>query len=148
MAVENVETIEIDGGIVAIIVRARFGAHGVHFFTPGSFSQQLGHIQHAAGVIIQPHIHLPVKREVLHTNEVLIVKKGRLRVDLYTEGKEYRCSRIIESGDVILLVTGGHGFEVLEDVEMIEVKQGPFAGDTDKLCFPYDPAVLKADGAR
>jgi hypothetical protein len=66
---------------------------------------------------------------------VLLIKRGRLRVDFYDDDQHYLESRILEAGDVILLATGGHGFEVLEEVEMIEVKQGPYAGDQDKTRF-------------
>lgn len=140
---DPVEHIEVDGRVVAIIVRGDFAAPGVHFFTPESFSQQLAYIAHGAGRIIEPHLHNRVKREVSYTNEVLVLRKGRLRVDFYTDGREYRTSRELRGGDVILLVMGGHGFEVLEDVEMIEVKQGPYAGDSDKTRFPYDPSAVK-----
>jgi mannose-6-phosphate isomerase-like protein (cupin superfamily) len=141
-----VENIEVDGQVMAIIVRARFDAPGVHFFTPDSFSQQLAYMRHPAGKIIEPHLHNRVKREVFFTNEVLVLRKGKLRVDFYTDAREYRASRVLEGGDVILLVRGGHGFEVLEDVEMIEVKQGPFAGDTDKTRFAYDASSIKSSG--
>ena len=64
-----------------------------------------------------------------------MIRKGRLRVDFYDEEQRYLESRILEAGDTILLITGGHGFEVLEEVEMIEVKQGPYVGDGDKTRF-------------
>lgn len=143
---EFVEQVEVDGEVFAIIVRGSFNAPGVRFFTPESYSQQLAHMRHPAGRIIEPHLHTPHLREVLHTNEVLIVKRGRLRADFYTEAREYRTSRVLAAGDVILLVKGGHGFEVLEEVEMIEVKQGPFAGDADKTRFAYDPTVVRGAG--
>ena len=92
-------------------------------------------MKHPQGKIIQPHVHNPVKREVHFTKEVLILKKGKLRVDFYDDCKNYLESRILNSGDVILLSTGGHGFTVLEDLEMIEVKQGPYCGDMDKTRF-------------
>jgi hypothetical protein len=142
---EAIETIEIEGRVVAILVRARFSAPGVRFFTPGSFSQQLAHMQHPAGHLIEPHMHNEVKREVFFTNEVLVLKRGKIRVDFYSDAKEYRESRVLEGGDVILLVSGGHGFEVLEDVEMIEVKQGPYTGDADKTRFEYDPARISKE---
>jgi mannose-6-phosphate isomerase-like protein (cupin superfamily) len=141
---DGIERIEIDGDLFAIVVRASFAAPGVRFFTPGSFSQQLAHMSHPAGRIIEPHLHNPVRREVHLTNEVLVLRRGRLRVDFYTRSKEYRESRVLEAGDVILLIKGGHGFEVIEDVEMIEVKQGPYAGDEDKTRFPYDPSLIAA----
>ena len=92
-------------------------------------------MHHPAGKVIDPHVHNPLPREVQYTQEVLFIKKGKLRVDFYDDEKKYLDSRILEKGDVILLATGGHGFEVLEEIEMIEVKQGPYAGDEDKTRF-------------
>lgn len=121
--------------ILAIIVRRDYADAGVHFFTPNEFSQQLGYMQHPAGKTIQPHVHLPVPREVMQTQEVLWIKRGKLRVDFYTRTQEYIESRILKAGDVILLASAGHGFEVLEDLEMFEVKQGPYAEHADKARF-------------
>nr|WP_242038567.1 hypothetical protein [Chroococcidiopsis sp. [FACHB-1243]] len=118
-----------------MIVSHKFQAPGIHFFTPGDFSQQLAYMRHPAGKIIPPHVHNPVKREVQYTQEVLLIKKGRLRVDFYNESQQYLESYILEAGDVILLIAGGHGFEVLEEIEMFEVKQGPYVGDLDKTRF-------------
>ena len=92
-------------------------------------------MRHPVGKIIEPHIHNPVVREVVYTQEVLLIKGGKLRVDFYNNQQVYLESRILEAGDVILLVAGGHGFEVLEEVEMIEVKQGPYLGEQDKIRF-------------
>jgi hypothetical protein len=92
-------------------------------------------MHHPTGKVIQPHVHNPVIREVTYTQEVLFIKNGKLRVDFYNDQQEYLDSRILEAGDVILLVTGGHGFEVLEEIEMIEVKQGPYVGEQDKTRF-------------
>lgn len=121
--------------LIAMIVSHKFQAPGIHFFTPGDFSQQLAYMRHPTGKIIPPHVHNPVKREVQYTQEVLLIKKGRLRVDFYNELQQYLESYILEAGDVILLIAGGHGFEVLEEVEMFEVKQGPYVGDLDKTRF-------------
>jgi mannose-6-phosphate isomerase-like protein (cupin superfamily) len=131
----SVEQIEIDGIVAAILVRAGYSEHGVNFFTPDSFSQQLAYMRHPSGKIIEPHVHNSVRREVFFTNEVLFLKKGRIRVDFYDQSRTYIDSRILEAGDVILLASGGHGFEILEEVEMIEVKQGPYAADMDKTRF-------------
>ncbi len=123
------------GQVMAIIISSRFNREGIHFFTPDDFSQQLAYIRHGDGKCIPPHVHNPVKREVTNTQEVLVIRKGRLRVDFYNDNREYTESRILEAGDLILLARGGHGFEVLEEVEMIEVKQGPYAGEQDKTRF-------------
>jgi mannose-6-phosphate isomerase-like protein (cupin superfamily) len=121
--------------LLAVIVTRDFHEPGIHFFTPDEFSQQLAFMRHPAGKVIDPHVHNPVHRSVQYTQEVLFVKSGKLRVDFYDGDRIYLESRILQSGDVILLAAGGHGFEVLEEVEMIEVKQGPYAGDKDKTRF-------------
>ena len=130
-----IEQINQGGSTIAIIVSHSFNEKGIHFFTPDDFSQQLGYINYPEGKVIAPHVHNPVAREVHYTNEVLLIRKGRLKVDFYDADRTYLTSRILEAGDVILLISGGHGFEMLEDVEMFEVKQGPFAGDSDKTRF-------------
>ncbi len=96
-------------------------------------------MRHPAGTIIEPHVHNPVAREVHYTQEALLIKRGKLRFDFYSQQREYIQSRILESGDVILLVEGGHGFEVIEELEMFEVKQGPYVGDQDKSRFISKP---------
>jgi mannose-6-phosphate isomerase-like protein (cupin superfamily) len=121
--------------LLAIIISHRFSKPGIHFFTPDDLSQQLAYMRHPAGKEIPPHVHNPVAREVTFTQEVLFIKSGKLRVDFYDDDRTYLESRILEAGDTILLAAGGHGFEVLEEVEMIEVKQGPYAGDQDKTRF-------------
>lgn len=130
-----VEEIKFNNEILAIIINNSFSKDGISFFTPDDFSQQLAYMKHPKGKVIQPHVHNPVKREVHYTKEVLVIKKGKLRVDFYDDCKNYLESRILQSGDVILLSTGGHGFTVIDDLEMIEVKQGPYCGDLDKTRF-------------
>lgn len=120
---------------IALIVRKSFKKDGVEFFTPDDYSQQIGYMKRPTGHLIPPHVHNPVAREVHYTREVLIIRSGRIRVDLYDDAQAYLESTILEEGDLILLASGGHGFEVLEEVEMIEVKQGPYAGDGDKTRF-------------
>ena len=138
-----IEKIVHNNDLLALIISDNFSEPGVHFFTDNDLSQQLAFMKHPAGKSIQPHIHNPVLREVHYTQEVLFIKKGKLRVDFFTDKQEYLESRVLESGDVILLIQGGHGFEVLEDLEMFEVKQGPYAGDSDKTCFePIQPNKL------
>ncbi len=134
-----IERIDCEGRMLALILRAGFRADGIQFFTPNDFSQQLGYMNRPRGHVIPPHVHNPVPREVQYTKEVLFIRSGRARVDFYDESQRYLESRILETGDVILLAYGGHGFEMLEACEMIEVKQGPYAGDNDKTRF--DPVA-------
>ncbi|MBV6478551.1 MAG: hypothetical protein HGGPFJEG_01306 [Ignavibacteria bacterium] len=130
-----VEYIKHNDKLLAIILLSEFEEKGIHFFTSNDLSQQLAYMHHPSGKIIEPHVHNPVTREVQYTQEVLMLKKGKLRVDFYDDDQNYLESRILKAGDVILLSTGGHGFEVLEELQMIEVKQGPYAGDGDKTRF-------------
>ena len=85
--------------------------------------------------VIPPHRHNLVPREVHYTQEVLFIKSGKVRVDFFTNAQEYVTSRILHPGDVILLADGGHGFKMLEPSEIIEVKQGPYCGEQDKVRF-------------
>ena len=130
-----IEKIIHNGNLLSIIIRANFKKSGITFFTPLDFSQQLGYMSHPKGKIIEPHIHNVVKREIHYTKEVLIIKKGKLKVNFYSEDKNFIESKFLYEGDVILLAEGGHGFEVIEDIEMIEVKQGPYCGEADKTRF-------------
>ena len=130
-----IETIKKDNSTLAIIVRRSFHDSGIHFFTPNDYSQQLAYMSHPVGKEIQPHVHKKVHREVLYTQETLFIRKGKLKVDFYSDNQKFLESRILVAGDVILLIKGGYGFRVLEDLEMFEVKQGPYAGDEDKIKF-------------
>ena len=120
---------------LALIMRADFRHDGIEFLTPSSYSQQLGYMSRPSGYQIEPHVHKPVQRSVQFTKEVLFIKSGRVRVDFYDDEQTYIESRVLNAGDVILLAFGGHGFEMLEASEIIEVKQGPYAGDQDKEKF-------------
>jgi hypothetical protein len=136
-----IEKIEFLGSILAFVIRANYNNDGIHFFTPSDFSQQLAYMKRPEGYVISPHVHNPVSREVLFTKEVLYIKSGKVRVDFYDEMKNYLESRLLFKGDVILLAFGGHGFEMIEESEIIEVKQGPYAGEEDKVRF--DPVSSK-----
>lgn len=130
-----VENINIDGLKLAIIIRRDYESEGINFFTPNDYSQQLAYMSRPVGYEIQPHTHNEVVRQVKFTKEVLIIKSGKVRVDFYTLEQDYLESRVLFEGDVILLADGGHGFEMIEASEIIEVKQGPYAGDKDKQRF-------------
>ena len=120
---------------IALIIRADFDAEGLHFFTPDSFSQQVAYMRHPKDKVITPHVHNLVARQVLYTQEVLWVRKGKVEVNLYTSRKSFLTSRVLGAGDLILLCGGGHSFKMLEETSMIEIKQGPYSGDNDKIRF-------------
>ena len=129
------EIIKKKNKILAYIIGNDHTCEGVDFITPDEYSQQVAYMHHPAGKVIDAHVHNAVHRSVMFTQEVLFIKKGKLRVDFYDEYEDYLESRVLEAGDVLLLVSGGHGFKALEELEMIEVKQGPYSGDKDKTRF-------------
>lgn len=131
----SVQLIKKKEVLLAMIIRNDYVSEGVNFITPDEYSQQVAYMHHPVGKVIDAHLHNPIHRNVVLTQEVLFIKKGRLRVDFYDNYEDYLESVILEAGDVILLVSGGHGFTVLDEVEMIEVKQGPYSGDRDKVRF-------------
>jgi hypothetical protein len=120
--------------VFAILIPASHSSPGIEFFTDASYSQQLGFMARPEGYVIPAHVHLPVPRQVTYTQEVLFIRKGIVRVDFYDKHEAHICSRVLEAGDVILLAQGGHGFTMLSDAEIIEVKQGPYT-ENDKQRF-------------
>jgi len=139
----TLEEVAHDGRTLAILIRAGHDRDGIEFLTPPAFSQQLAYMRRPPGYVIDPHVHNRVTREIEYTHEVLFIRRGRLRVDFYSDARQYVESRVLVTGDVILLAGGGHGFEMLEETEIIEVKQGPYEGEKDKTRFepsaPFTP---------
>ena len=124
-----------EGQLIALVVRSGFHKDGVEFFTPNDFSQQLGYLHQQKGKVIPAHTHNVVDRRARVTQEVLFIRQGRVKVDLYTSTQTFLASVELTAGDVILLASGGHGLTMLEPTEIIEVKQGPYSGDHDKTQF-------------
>ena len=144
-----VEKIIYEGVLLADVLRTSYKKEGIEFFTPGDFSQQLGYMNRPEGYVIPPHVHNLVDRKVTLTQEVLFIKSGKVRVDFYNNDKHYLESRELLAGDVILLAAGGHGFEMIEPSEMIEVKQGPYCGDEDKVRFdPAEPYLISLSATK
>lgn len=105
------------------------------FLTPSDFKQQVGFVVYPANGEVQRHVHLPLERHLTGTSEVVIVKKGRCLMDVYTDDRELVTTRELRVGDIMLLVAGGHGFRMLEDTVLLEVKQGPYTGIDEKVRF-------------
>jgi len=133
----NIKKITHNDKVLAIIIGNNFKQDGIAFFTDNNFSQQLGYMNRPEGYVISPHRHNLVPREVVLTQETLFIRSGKVRVDFYDDEQVYLESRIVSKGDIILLATGGHGFKMLEPSEIIEVKQGPYIGERDKVRFDY-----------
>jgi hypothetical protein len=141
-----IEKIEHKGLLYSFILRADFHQEeGIEFFTPKEFSQQLACMKRPAGYRIKPHLHNQNIREVVFTKETLVIKSGKVRIDFYDDEQSYIESRELKAGDIIFLAHGGHGFVMLEESEMVEIKQGPYLDpESDKTLFQcIDDAKVK-----
>jgi mannose-6-phosphate isomerase-like protein (cupin superfamily) len=127
--------IEHKAELIAVIISRSFKKDGIEFFTPEELSQQLAYMNRPKGYQIAPHTHNQVERYIVNTLETLFIRSGRVKVDLYDRHQEFVREVVLVEGDIILLVSGGHGFTMLEQSEIIEVKQGPFLGADDKIKF-------------
>jgi len=122
--------------LYALIVRNNYKKKkGVSFFTDKSATQQFGYMNHKKNHLIFPHRHNKRQSKILLTTEVVIILEGILRVDFYSDNEKYLFSKKLYKNDLIMLSYGGHGFKVLKDVKMIEVKQGPYSLSMDKIKF-------------
>ena len=122
--------------LFALIVKGNFRKkRGINFFTPNNSTQQFGYMKHKKGHIVEPHQHNKRLTKIFSTTEVILLLKGILRVDFYDNKRKYLFSKIINEKDIIMLVHGGHGFKVLKNVEMVEIKQGPYSLSSDKIKF-------------
>ena len=133
---DSLEYIRSGDRPLAIILRAEYEPESIEFLTSDDQSLQLGVMRRPRGHVIAPHIHKPATRTVQYTYEALFIARGRVEVTFFSEVREVVAVRELHQGDCVMLMTGGHGFRVLEDCKMIEVKQGPYAGiDFDKFRF-------------
>ena len=133
--IEQVEKIVSNGKPLAYIIRGELEPTQTTFLTPPEFKQQVGYIVYPAGGEIQRHLHRPLERNLVGTSEVLIVRRGRCQIDIYDDCRELVASRELRSGDITLMVGGGHGFRMQEDTVFLEVKQGPYTGIDEKERF-------------
>jgi len=138
MSKNHIETVTHGIEPIALIIRAEYDEPGIHFFTPANFSQQVAAMTRPEGHKIAAHVHNLLARQVLYTQEVLFIRRGKVKVNLYSSNHEFVDDKILRAGDMILLCGGGHSLEMLEETSMIEVKQGPYAGDNDKTQFPEE----------
>ena len=129
------EEIRTEEQLLAIIIRSEYDKPDISFFTSDDNILQVGYMSYPEKKIIQPHIHNKYKREIEGTQEVIFIKEGRVKVTFYNQEKEFVLDRELHSGDCVVLMSGGHGFELLEPTKMLEVKNGPYAFDEDKIRF-------------
>ena len=140
-----IEKIKHNKKLFALIVRGKYRSKkGISFFTEDKDIQQFGYMNHIKNHVIKPHIHKRQTRKLIYTSEVILILKGVLRVDFYNTKKKYLFSKILKDKDIIMLVHGAHGFKVIKNVQMIEIKQGPYITKLDKIKFnETDEAKIK-----
>jgi hypothetical protein len=130
-----IDKIQVGETILGIVIRDSYKDKGLHFFTPEDFTQQLAYMNHPKDHVVRPHFHNAIQRVIHNTMEILFIKSGKIRLDFYDDKRSYLESRLLEKGDIVLLSGGGHGLVMLEDSEIVEVKQGPFVGVQEKTRF-------------
>lgn len=132
---ENIEYIRWNGEMLACIIRAQASFEQTGFLTPPEYNFQVGFIVHRAESEIAPHEHSHAEHHVNQIFEVLLVRKGRCEVDIYNRDREHVATRELRVGDLLLIAEGGHGFRMLEDTVFLEIKQGPYMGESQKRLY-------------
>ena len=132
---ELIEHIKWHDQPVAYIIRSEFLPDRTTFVTPPEFKQQVGYVVYPAGAEIPRHSHLPLARQLIGTSEVVVVRSGRCLIDIYNDDHQLVATRKLGPGDVMLMISGGHSFRMLEDTVLFEVKQGPYTGLDEKKWF-------------
>ena len=132
---DYVEHITSNGTSLAYIIKAAIDPKVTTFLTPSELKQQVGFVVYPAGGEVKRHVHRALERHLVGTSEVIIVRKGRCEIDIYNDDRQLVASREILPGDIMLMTGGGHGFRMLEDTVLLEVKQGPYTGIDEKEHF-------------
>lgn len=127
--------IEKDGILYALVIPGKLPVDGVRFLTPQESSFQVGLMERPGGYVVRPHMHPPRDVSVRGTPEFLSIVEGRVRAIVYDEAWAVLGEAILGAGDALLLLAGGHSFEVLEPCRILEVKQGPYAGDSSAKVY-------------
>jgi hypothetical protein len=132
---DQIETVSDGSTLYCYIIRASFNPTRTTFVTPSDATQQVGFIVYPGGGQVPRHLHKQLERRVRGTPEVLVVRSGQCEVDIFDYDQRPVATRPLETGDVIVLVAGGHGFRMQKDTVLLEIKQGPYLGADDKVLF-------------
>lgn len=133
--VQHVETIGSAGRPLAYVIRGAYRPEETTFATPPELNLQVGFVVYPDGGEVPRHSHRPIERSLVGTAEVIVVREGRCALDVYDDDGELVATRELDTGDVMLMVGGGHGFRMLENTVLLEVKQGPYLGADEKERF-------------
>ena len=132
----GVEVIIENGITYAIVIRRNFKSEEKYnFLTPEEYPLQLGANYYQVGETIRKHHHPDKNLAIKNVQEFILVNKGKMRALFFDDNREFCRDTILEQGDMILLTAGGHGFEVLEETILVEIKQGPYDSESDKVLF-------------
>lgn len=121
--------------LIAIIVKAGEIKESKTFLTIPTEEFQFGSFNLKSGEVIQKHIHNKQERKIYNTSEALVVISGKLEIDFYDDNMQFLEKQLLDPGDSILIISGGHGIKILEDCKFVEFKQGPYLEHKDKLRF-------------
>jgi hypothetical protein len=129
-----IEIIEHQGTRYAEVIRANVTVETTKFFSPPESSFQFGLLAHKAGYKEPPHYHQEFERTVKDLQQMFVVQRGVVGVQLFDNDGKLLKEVILNAGDSIVLIHGAHAIRVIEDMQCISVKQGPFLGDSfDKI---------------
>jgi hypothetical protein len=130
----TVEAVEFEGKRYAEVIWADTRVEKTTFFSPAGSSFQFGLLAHGAGFVEKPHYHRPFTRQIDDLQQMFVVQRGVVKVALYADDGRRLRELVLRAGDAIVLIHGVHAIEVLEDMQCISVKQGPFLGvEYDKV---------------
>jgi cupin fold WbuC family metalloprotein len=132
---QHIETIKDANQTFAFIIRSDCEPDSSVFLTPPHLEMQAGFIVYKKDERIKPHYHLPSNRTIHKTTECLVVKSGKCLVDIFDDNQVIVSTHNLNQDDIILIVGGGHGFRMLEDTVLFEIKQGPYLEADDKKHF-------------
>jgi hypothetical protein len=130
----SIETIEFGGTTYAEIIRGDVRVSKTTFFSPAESSFQFGLLAHEAGFVEPPHYHAPTTRTITDLQQMFVVQRGVVAVQLFSDAGDLLREVVLGPGDAIVLIHGVHAIRVIEDMQCISVKQGPFLGtERDKV---------------
>lgn len=132
---QSIEVIKAGEQILCYVIRRSLQPEKTVFITPAESKQQVGFVVYKAGGVIKRHVHRSLERHLIGMSEVLVVRSGRCEIDVYDDQKNLITTRELSVGDVVIMAAGGHGFRILEDTTLLEIKQGPYLGTEDKELF-------------
>lgn len=137
---KGIETVEYNGVKYAEIIWGSLSVDHTTFFSPPESSFQFGLLAHKAGFVEPPHYHRPVSRTITDLQQMFVVQRGVVVVQLFSDDGKLLREITMRAGDAIVLIHGVHAIKVLEDMQCISVKQGPFLGtENDKVIVSIKP---------